>query len=384
MERFRRRWNGSLSSAGSANADSFSRFARGKGCENDQIAVDAGEEASGSQGEAISRGSANSGLGRLSGSAAISFSQGPRSAGSTSDPYSQEAVGSQASSSTATPQQGFSLFGGKAYATPGSYGRPQPSLAAASSVGNTSISRPNSGGSGGLPRFKTLAQERQDEEREERERRRQILLSTGLNHPDRTTGLPSPPSYFLPPTPGGGSSPGEPFRRPFRTPSPVAYLPTAAGAGRVPGAPPSASVGQKRLRAPPLGGGSVPPAAATSRGGDTNIRRDPSPAPTAVGRGRSWGSLGNGSDGEQQQQKKERPMTSQTGVGRLRVLEQIGLCRPSQKTNKRALSSPRAISVRSPASSQPLVSPPPPRRYTLKDFAGADEVCFNPGEASDE
>lgn len=363
VERFRRRWDNHGNTG-------FSRFTGGINSDITACNDIPGREKRARVGDLV-----NPNLGRISESASASSNRDVHTGVSTprSSSHSQEAAGSQAPS-MATSQRGFSLFGGKAYATPGSYSR-RSSPQSEPSIDKEKVMA-NGGASGGLNRFKTFAQQRQEEEG-------MMCGHAQLSPSDRSElALGSPPGLTpskFPPTPSGGPSSGS-FGHPLRTPSLTWYLGEVCD-GSV---SPMASSGRKRLKAPPHG--SVPflsemtraspigetPAVQTKADEDWNKN---SINPSGARRGRTWGSAEVGNTRGQQEHRNEGWITSRGGVRN--ETPTVGSRLASQNPNKRSLQSPRS---RLGSISLPSKPSPPARRYTLADFAGADEVCFNPGE----
>lgn len=329
---------------------------------------------------------------------------------------------------TTTPlqQEGFSLFGGRMYSTPVSGTRRPPSepptLVARALTqmdggrdggggdGGGGVDS-NSGGSGGLSRFKTLAQQTQErkdrEKREEQDWRRR----SGASNPARGALTPSelsPPTMGSPPpifTPhnGSGGSAGGPFGRTSSTnvsptmsssaePLGAAAMPVAASARKRPRAPspaaifaasppPSLSAMSGTTQPSPIPGAAAVAAADVSR----DLRRDPREVP-AVRQARTWGSTDGTGAGRPPQQKSPRPNVRRA-AGAAEAAGGAGaagkrLSTPSSRSPRPRTKSPSQSPRARAASSQQYSSQPPPlpRRYTLEDFAGADEVCFNPGE----
>lgn len=386
MDRFRGSWP---DSSAPGEGGGFSRFAVGRDTNSTQDDR--------AQASARRRQSNTDGLdapGRRAGGGMASFTLGARSAHGT--PRSQGAPGGVHGSSISTPvqqqqQQGFSLFGGKAYSTPTSGGQ-RPPLASSGGNGRSPVDTHGTG----LPRFKTLAQQTQEEEEEDLERlrrRRGTAVGARAFLPESD---PSPASVMGTPLPA--RPPKEPPSRgnsPFgqasftTTPSP-AVTPSAAGAVKIAGTPAAAS-GRKRPRAPPSIGTpsgakhSTPvvraPAATAAGGSPRNARREPPTAaaattkkPQARQHERVWGGVeSRGAGGQPQTQRSPRPPAAQGNTG---GKPRARSPRPGNKSP--SSQSPRGRSGSWQLSNQP---PPPPRRYTLADFAGADEACFNPGES---
>lgn len=363
MERFRRRWDNHGNTG-------FSRFTGGINSENYDIT--AGNDTPGRE-----RCLVNPNLRRISESTPASSNRDVHTGGSTprSSSHSQEAVGSQAPA-MATPQRGFSLFGGKAYATPGSYSRsssPQPT----STIEKEKVIA-NGRAGGGLIRFKTLAQQRLEQEE------RMMDGHAQLSQSDRSgLALGSPPGLTpskFPPTPSGAPSSGS-FGNLLRTPSRTcSYLAQACDASVTP----IASSGRKRLKGPPHGSAPFISPEKTTRESpvgkmpavQTKAVEDRSKTsinPSGARYSRTWGSVEVGNTRSQQKQRNEGRTASRGGVRN--EAPTVGSRLSSQ--NKRSLQSPRS---RLGSISLPSKPSPPARRYTLEDFAGADEVCFNPGE----
>lgn len=344
---------------------------------------------------------------------------------------------SQASSTMMTPLQqtqqqqqgsdgGFSMFGGKAHSTPvdcisssGGTRRPPP-LSSHTPIGNSAPATSHaetsrgSGGrtiGGGLSRFKTLAQKTLEEEREEDEdeSRRWGSDSGGSGRGEYTNRsaapgvLNTPSSSLLSPTTGIGSLSPEllPFggggggvgRHSVTTPSSLALSSLSSG-----GAPPTAATSRKRPRAPSTattsparpvimsGALQLTPVVGSGGGGDALVAR-------------TWGSMGDGDRGgggqqrrhHQHQQRQQQNLKATpspivraraAGAGAARGLSGSGSSRSPRPTRSKPPSqSPRGRG-KVVGSGSPRLSQPPPltRRYELADFAGADDVCFNPGE----
>ncbi len=365
---------------------------------------------------------------------------------------------SQASSTLLTPRQpqhqqhqhqhkqphggGFSMFGGKAHSTPASsiYSsggsridqRPPPALSPPTK--NTSRTTavagfPNgepTGGGGGLPRFKTLAQTlREQEEKEEEEEgdeeasqrhgggggggggggrgsscvdtHRPTISGRGTVSPPLPS--PSPSGSLLHTTTArhgprsstvcgsrGGTVGG---RHSFATPPPrngSSYLATTSG-------PPSSAAPPRKRPRPAASA----PASAAGRPASPPPR--PQLTPTAVsssageaqsgggGSGgtpttRTWGSLADGGRGGGRQRHASPRPTARMGGG-----AGLSSTRGGNSTSPRPVKSPRGqvggsrgSSPRSQQQKQQPPTPPTPRRYKLADFAGADDVLYNPGD----
>eukprot|EP00903_Cladosiphon_okamuranus_P006776 g6606.t1 len=314
---------------------------------------------------------------------------------------------SQASSTLMTPQRqtqtqqqqqqqqqagGFSLFGGKAHSTPcrssGSRGERRPPLSPHNPASSRAGMPSGVGDSvigGGLPRFKTLAQTRQEEEEEgEREafgrRGRGSGSGETMGYPSTAVrGTISPSSSLLSPTQrddsaaasGGG-------RHTFTTPSPSS----------VPSSRPMGSTAtRKRPRAPSMVATGTRPA--TSRALPSTPVGEGGGGDVALPVARTWGGMmdaGRGRGAHQQQQQRQQRQASARPTSRGGTGPDLGLSgtpssssRSPRPARKRSPSkSPLGTGGVGPSSPQSQQPPPMPRRYTLADFEGADDVCFNP------
>lgn len=299
---------------------------------------------------------------------------------------------------TTTPvqQQSFSLFGGKVYSTPSTGGLRQPSTP--STQTNCTPTRRLGGGGGGggdgrrngLPRFKTLAQQTQEDKDEEEEmddhRRRGIFNrpARGLLSPSKLLsplGMGSPPPTSTPY--GGSSARGGPLVQAFTTPSPSLAAASSAGAFSLAASSVAASL-RKRPKSPNIAATLLPATEEIERriqsastfataGSDRDAQRG-SPATLQPRQERAWGNTDRGDKEGQRKEASPRP-TAHVGVRRGEARTPTSrLCspRPSKKSPSKSPRGRSGLSQRQP--------PPPPRRYTLADFSGADEVCFNPGE----
>ncbi|CAB1096270.1 unnamed protein product [Ectocarpus sp. CCAP 1310/34] len=308
---------------------------------------------------------------------------------------------SRASSTMMTPVQqtqqqpgGFSMFGGKAYSTPASHGSisSQPPLSSHTPIdSNTRTVAPGtipygSGGSsgvgGGLARFKTLAQETQEEDHKKQQERRGGSgrgNSSGCGIRDSTVrGMPSPSSNFLAPSSLMGSPPNSLTPcddSPFSSAAYTFTPPSSAAPPSYSNWPtgPSTAAGRKRPRAPSTAtaalGRPMTPGTVRSVGGG-NLSADVSGA-------RTWGSLAEGSRGRagqvQQQQQHRQPSPRPTAARGA-----SGAAALAAAANSVSSRSPRPTGKESsPQSPRPSQPSPTPRRYKLDDFAGADDVCFN-------
>lgn len=102
--------------------------------------------------------------------------------------------------------------------------------------------------------------------------------------------------------------------------------------------------------------------------------------------GTSWDDVRKGADvaspsdreGASHRSNRRTPSRHE-GRGNHATAAEISMSVPAGKSRPR---SPRGTHARSPKSPReaPCPGPPVPRPLTLDDFAGADEVCFNPGE----
>lgn len=331
-------------------------------------------------------------------------------------------------SSTMTPtQQGFSMFGGKAFSTPASGGpRPRPpSLDLSTQTDGTPV---GSGvpRQGGISRFKTLTQQtpqhqEQEEEIEEHEEEEDTKFHrSGSRHPARALLLPSAelsrhaammgsplmPSQVASPSPFRTSIGGS-FGHGYSTPAPAdptASSPAVAGGGDTTTAVTMTMTGpgsRKRPRpqqtatttsrtAPQLTTTTTPAAAERagaarkpSMGG--NPQRDAQAAFASQARQeRTWGSIDRQGDAQHENRKSPRPaVAARGGAGAGGVARGRGTPKSSSRSPRAKAKSPsQSPRAGRGGSSQPLSQgpAPPPRRYTLADFAGADEVCFNAGE----
>lgn len=410
MERFRQSWHRSPANGG------FRRFSGGGGGGGSDGSMNADDlrilpsKGRHAPSDPFNTPSVAGGRSATAGAGMASFSPAggaPQSGAGT--PYAQSGVGggrSSPGSSTVTPiQQGFSMFGGKAFSTPASGDRPRPPLDFSTQVDDTPVgsSGPRQGG---ISRFKTLTQQttQQEEEEEEddkeetkgrRSRSRhaaRALLSPSAELSQHTSMMGSPPipSQVASPPPFGGPIGGS-FGHGYSTPAPVAPCSSTTAAGDATAVTMTGPSDRKRSRQPNATSTStnsrttapsVPAerASATRKPPMGDAQRDASAYASQARQERAWGSISRG--GAQHGEDKSPRVTATRGGG-------TGVAGGTPKSSSRSPRAKTKSPSRSPRAARGGSSQhasqgptPPPRRYTLADFAGADEVCFNAGEGA--